>query len=797
MAAILLVLLTVSLFIAPLPAGSPDPSSPPAKQRSPTLSVDEQPEPTAIPTVPPPPQLMDRALQRRSIGDDDGTAQDLRTFLNHYPDATEDRKARYYLAESYARRQRWTSAVEAFKDFVAEPVQDTLTPPALFWLARGYEEAGNWQQAAAVYEHYRDLKTPLEPYATMRQAAQLKILGRLPEAARLYELAAASDINRAERAGSFEKAIAIYREIGDSNKALALYDSLLQLAEIPEYRARILYEGASLARDLGRMDQALPWLQEILALAPTSPQAVSVVDELLEGGALSAGEAARVLFANGYHTKAMPLFDAAAQHALPANTAVVSDTDVLELQRLRAMNLRETGHFSQALELLATVSTFSPESEPGRQAKLDWIQTLGQSGETRAAANAYRDYASMLPDDPRAPVALDRAAQLFDRLGDQEAAFHTRMELERRYPDNDLSPYVLHSEALYLFRTRRYAEAQNIWQQIAEGRTGYLKALGTFWAARCARSLQNLEQAGQLFTIAFQAAPESYYGTRAAEELALPYEPRWKPGEPIMPEHWRALEAWVAGWAGQDGDDATVPEVVTSGFVLRATGLSQVGLHAESIGEWNSGRDQWETTPLALVRLARAAHENEVPYIALKVAEQLRKLVPADAPPPPDTLLRLIYPTPYSELMLEEARIWGIDPRLVYALIRQESLFYPYATSWVGARGLGQVMPSTGEGIARQLEVEGFHIDDLYRPSVSVRFGTYYIDQQIASMNGSIHGGLAAYNGGLGNAMRWAEGDVVHDADVFAEIIDYRETRNYVKLVYGYFGVYQRMYAYP
>jgi soluble lytic murein transglycosylase len=173
-------------------------------------------------------------------------------------------------------------------------------------------------------------------------------------------------------------------------------------------------------------------------------------------------------------------------------------------------------------------------------------------------------------------------------------------------------------------------------------------------------------------------------------------------------------------------------------------------------------------------------------------------LAPAEASPVPQTLERLIYPTPYAPLVVAESRAFDVDPRLLYSLMRQESLFNPGATSWVGARGLAQVMPATGEGIAQNLGVADFHIDDLYRPAVSVRFGAYYIGQSMSSMEGSIHGGLAAYNGGLGNAYRWAGGgSSVADADLFTEFIDYPETETYIKRVYGYYGTYQRLYTLP
>jgi soluble lytic murein transglycosylase len=130
-------------------------------------------------------------------------------------------------------------------------------------------------------------------------------------------------------------------------------------------------------------------------------------------------------------------------------------------------------------------------------------------------------------------------------------------------------------------------------------------------------------------------------------------------------------------------------------------------------------------------------------------------------------------------------------------MLRQESLFNPGAISWADARGLGQIMPATAQGIAQNLKVEGFQEADLLRPVVSIRFGAFYLSRQLAAMDGSLQGALSAYNGGPGNAQRWAGGATIADPDLFTEGIDYPETRGYVRLVYGYYGAYKRLYRWP
>ncbi len=759
-------------------------------------SVELSPAATAAPTPLPAPDLLASALERRAIGDYDGVALDLSTLIETYPEAVEGREARYYLAESFALRGRWTPAVAAFREFLDDSADDELTARALFWMARGYESAGDWSNAAMTYERYRERGTPLEPYAAMRQAAQQQALGQFEAAAANYEHAAATDIARGERAGSYEKAIALYRQLGQNEQTLALYVTLLDFVEQPAHRARILDEAANLAQQLGRDEQAQAWLLDIVAAAPAAPQAASAVDRLLAASFLdlSPADAARAYFNAERYDAALEQFDRAL-----AQAEVGSDT-AIELQRLRGLTLRGLGRFPEALQALALAGGINPNSEPGRQAQLDWIQTVGQSGETQQAIDGYREYADAYPDDPRAPEALSRAAQLLDRLGQTESALQVRLELGRRYPKSDQAVGALPAVGLTLFRAGRYSEAQQAWNLLVEHHQGYEQARGAFWAARSLQAQQpEAGTARDLFNSAVNADPESYYGVRATEELSVPFIGTRALDAAIGADEWRELEIWLDEWSEQslpddaERDDAS--DVADSGFMQRATALAHVGLQSESIAEWNAARAAWADDPGRLMRLARLAHEQGVHYIALKTAEQLAVLAPDDAPPPPLILRRLIFPTPYADLIIEQSRANNIDPRLLYALLRQESLFNPGATSWVGARGLAQVMPATGEGIAQRLSVANFTVDDLYRPIISIQFGAFYIGQRIADMEGSVQGGLSAYNAGLGNAQRWAGGSRVNDSDLFTEGIDYAETENYVKLVYGYYGAYQQLYT--
>ncbi len=730
-------------------------------------------------------ELLDRALRSLRQGDDGAAAIDLSALLQRYPELPEAIPARYYLGVHYATRGRWTSAAELLRQV---PPADPRYAWALFWLARAHEAAGAHAAAIETYERYRALGGLLEPYAALRQAAQERALGQRGAAITNFLLAARSPLVRGERAGAFEKAITLLREDGRSTEALELYRELLDLAQQPAYRARILGDAVALAQELNQPDQARGWLVSLVEEEPlrSTPQAAQAADQLLAAGdpALSAAVAGQIYAANERWADAVAQLTLAG--ANEPNPAVRSD-----LLRRQGLALRAQGNFAEALAILATATTLLPDSDSGRQAQLDRIQTVGQSGETLQAIEGYQAFAATYPDDPRAPIALDRVVQLYERLGDSEAARAARLNLGQRYPASSEGRVALHQSGLALFDAGQFEAARTDWELLAAQNIGADRARGAFWAARAAQAIGDTQTVEQQLRIAQEAAPTSYEGTRATELLGSLPQGSLTFDALLDATAWTEAESWVKGWATESQPlTTTVPLSVT---IERAAQLEAVGLQREATAEWLQALEE-RRQPGDRLELARAAYAAGAFYPALLAAERLVRQAPAEAPPVPIALQRLRFPTPYPELMSRESRERGIDPRLLYALLRQESLFNPGATSWVGARGLGQIMPATGEGIAQNLGVTDFLLDDLYRPAVSIRFAAFYLGRRISDMEGSIHGALSAYNGGLGNAQRWAGGSRVADPDRFSEVIDFPETQGYLRAVYSFWGVYRSLY---
>jgi soluble lytic murein transglycosylase len=106
-----------------------------------------------------------------------------------------------------------------------------------------------------------------------------------------------------------------------------------------------------------------------------------------------------------------------------------------------------------------------------------------------------------------------------------------------------------------------------------------------------------------------------------------------------------------------------------------------------------------------------------------------------------------------------------------------------------------QVIPSTGAQIASELgKPANYTEEDLYRPYVSVLFGSHYLARNRSLLSGDLYATLAAYNGGPGNAIAWKElsGE---DPDLFLESVRFEETRNYIRNIYEIFIIYNRLYG--
>jgi soluble lytic murein transglycosylase len=160
----------------------------------------------------------------------------------------------------------------------------------------------------------------------------------------------------------------------------------------------------------------------------------------------------------------------------------------------------------------------------------------------------------------------------------------------------------------------------------------------------------------------------------------------------------------------------------------------------------------------------------------------------------PRTIAALAYPIAYYDLVLPGAQKYGVDPLLVFSVIRQESLFQSYAQSSALAQGLMQIIPDTGSYIAQKLAWADYQNSDLFRPFININFGIYYLKENLDRFKGSTYAALAAYNGGPASSDEWMRISG-GDPDLFLQAIDYDETQTYVRKIYEQYNAYAAVYG--
>ena len=156
--------------------------------------------------------------------------------------------------------------------------------------------------------------------------------------------------------------------------------------------------------------------------------------------------------------------------------------------------------------------------------------------------------------------------------------------------------------------------------------------------------------------------------------------------------------------------------------------------------------------------------------------------------------MRFVYMWPYQNEIVTYARRNDIDPFLVAAVIKNESEFRPGAVSPVGAVGMMQIMPETGEWIAGQMGLADYSVDSLYNPGINIRMGCWYLSELKFEFRDNLLLMMMAYNAGRGNTHGWMNANGWDYA--FGEIrkIPYPESRNYVASVLHDRDEYYRLY---
>ncbi|NER90893.1 MULTISPECIES: transglycosylase SLT domain-containing protein [unclassified Moorena] len=398
----------------------------------------------------------------------------------------------------------------------------------------------------------------------------------------------------------------------------------------------------------------------------------------------------------------------------------------------------------------------------------------------RTEALAYLDQVIQnYPDE--APQALLDKAKILEKLNSKVSAGQARKSVLTQYASSDAAANYRWQMAQ---KKAAKGQLQEAWQWAQPITTNNpdsdIAAQAGFWVGRWASQLGRPNDAKAAFEHVLARYPESYYAWRSANYLGwnvgdftsvrylMPKvvrpqaRPLLKDGSGTLKELYQLgqdQDAWAL-WQVELGNrkELSVSEQFTDGVLRLGIGDNLKGINQV----WSLKR--------------RETPQEKAEWAALR-----------DEP----KYWHALFPFPFQNSILNWSGQRQLNPLLVTALIRQESRFEPEIRSVAGAMGLMQVMPGTGSWVAQKIQLKQYNLKN---PDDNIKLGTWYLSftHQQNSNNSLL--AVASYNAGPGNVSKWVNRYGFSDPDAFIEKIPFRETKGYVKTVFGNYWNYLRLY---
>lgn len=160
-----------------------------------------------------------------------------------------------------------------------------------------------------------------------------------------------------------------------------------------------------------------------------------------------------------------------------------------------------------------------------------------------------------------------------------------------------------------------------------------------------------------------------------------------------------------------------------------------------------------------------------------------------------ERFLKIEYPVRYKSYVEKYSAQYGVDPWLVYAVIKNESGFDVTARSSIGAMGLMQLTPDTFEW-AQSLAGDTVKIDDsrLYDPETNIQYGILVLSA-LSGQFSRTETTVAAYHAGQGNVRKWLADPACSPDGRTLTYIPFANTRVYVRRVMQTEKIYRQLYG--
>ena len=313
-----------------------------------------------------------------------------------------------------------------------------------------------------------------------------------------------------------------------------------------------------------------------------------------------------------------------------------------------------------------------------------------------------------------------------------------------------------------------------------------------FWAALDSERAGKRAEALTLYRALLKRYGAGWYGMNAERRIALLTGAGVKPLDPARDS---VVAKAVAGLQNIRQEKESL-KAEDEERLVKAEQLALIALQQSALNELEAARESAPNSPLVNLRIAQIHRSRNENVNAINV---LKRAYPDYGQTLPEEMTReewdIFYPLSYWSAIKEQAKLRRLDPYYVAGLFRQETVFNATARSHANAYGLMQLLPSTGQMVAKRYSLGGGRVAtaDLLNPLLNIQLGTAYLEQMVGEF-GRLEYVAAAYNGGPGRVARWVNEFPTPEIEEWVESIPISETRLYVQGVYRNMRQYQRLY---
>ena len=436
------------------------------------------------------------------------------------------------------------------------------------------------------------------------------------------------------------------------------------------------------------------------------------------------------------------------------------------LTQLSAKELRAVAKIYQAQGRTQDASTALQtlvERSPGSaRALYRWARLLWNTDQDERALLLFESLAKKFPRHRLAAEALYAIGRIHQTHEDETRASHIYQQLAERFPASAAARDGRWQQGWMAYQRGDFGQAEQRFASLVHLAPNSPEAHSAlYWQARSLDKQAKHDRAKVLYRRLLQDEAEGYYALWAEKRLGLTPQPLTLGAQPTVSRP--ALSARL------------------SAYYQRSQALYQLGLLDFARRELDRLKGAAPSSPAFGQFFLVEYHRLEDHHQALRLAQALAV----------DERRRYDFPRAYWEVLQPHAQAQRLDPYLVLALIRQESLFDPQAVSSARAYGLMQLLPSTAASLVQPLPGVGLGLTD---PDRNIALGTRYLRQLFSRYDDNLIMGVAGYNAGPRAVEKWRARFPHAEADEFVEHISYRETRNYVKKVLRNYRTYRRLY---